>query len=55
MAFQERLGRLGWKRHDEAIVRMRQVHRQIVRLLLNAGDHNHGFAEVRLCLTRRMR
>ena len=55
MAFEEGLGRLGWKRHDETIIRMRQVHRQIVRLPLNAGDHHHRFAEVRLRLPRRMR
>ena len=55
MAFDEGFCGLGGKRHDKAIVRMRQVHRQVVRLLLNAGDHHHRFAEVRLRLARRMR
>src|ERR1017187_9711075 len=55
MAFQKGLCRFGRKRHDETIIRMGQVHRQIVRLLLNASDHDHGFAEVRLRLARWMR
>jgi hypothetical protein len=54
MAFEEGLRGLSRKRHHKAIIRMRQVHRQIVRLLLNASDRNHGFAEVRLRLARRM-
>ena len=47
MAFEESLRGLGRKRHDEAIFRMRKIHRQIVRLLLNASNHDYGLAEVR--------
>ena len=54
MAFQESFGGLGRKRHHEAIVRVRQVHRQVVRLLLHAGNHHQRFAEVRLRFARRM-
>jgi hypothetical protein len=55
MAFQKGLRGLGRKRHSEAIIRMRQVHGQIVRLLLYTSDHDQGFAKVRLRLTWRMR
>src|SRR5665213_3971336 len=55
MSFEKRLRGLGRKRHHEAIVRVGQVHRQVVRLLLHAGDHHQRFAKVRLRLARRMR
>ena len=55
MAFQKRLRRLGRKRDHEAVVRVRQVHRQIVRLALHAADHRLRLAEVRLRLPCRMR
>jgi hypothetical protein len=34
---------------------MRQVHRQVVRLLFHAGNHHQRFTKVRLCFARRMR
>ncbi len=55
MTFQERFGRLSWKRRHEAVVRVGQVHRQVVRLLFHAGDHHQSFAEIRLRLARTMR
>ena len=48
MAFEKRLRRLGRKRRHKTVVRVRRVHRQIVRLALYAADHNYGFAEVNL-------
>ena len=55
MTFQERLCGLGRERHYEAVVGVRQIHGQIVRLLLHAGNHYQRFAEVHLCLARRVR
>ncbi len=55
MTFEERLCGLGRERHYKAVVRVRQIHRQVVRLLLHSGDHHQRFAEVRLCFARRMR
>jgi hypothetical protein len=54
MAFQESFRCLGRKRHHETIVRVWQVHRQVVCLLLHSGNHHQRFAEVRLRLARRM-
>jgi hypothetical protein len=54
MAFEERLGGLGRERRHEAVVRVGQIHRQVVRLLFHSGDHDQRFTEVRLRLTRRM-
>ena len=55
MAFQKRLCRLGRKRRHKTVVRVLQVHRQIVRLLFHAGNHHRRFAEVHLSFARRMR
>ncbi len=55
MPFQESFCRLGWKCRHEAVVRVRQVHSQVVRLPLHAGDHHQRLAEVRLRFARRMR
>ena len=48
MSFQERFRRLGRKRHHEAVVGLRQVHREVVRLALHATDDHQRFAEVGL-------
>jgi hypothetical protein len=53
--FQERFGRLGRKRHHEAIVRLRQIQAEVVRLLLLAGDRHQRLAEIRLRVSGRMR
>ena len=55
MAFKKSLGRLGGKRHDEAIIGVRQIYREIVRLLLHPRDNNQRFAEIGLRLARSMR
>ena len=52
MTFQEGFSRLGRKRHHEAVIRVGQVHHQVVRLPLHAGNHHHGFAEVHLRFAR---
>ena len=54
MGFQKGLGRLGRKRADEAVVRVRQIEGHEVRLLLHAGNHHQSFTEVRLRLAWRM-
>src|ERR1035437_7927615 len=54
MAFKESLGGLGWKRHDKAIVRVRHIHREKVRLLLHSSNDDQSLAEVGLCFTSRM-
>ena len=38
MAFKESLRGLDRKRHDKAIIRVRHIHREKVRLLLHSGD-----------------
>lgn len=55
MSFDERLSRLGRKRRHETVLRVRQANRQVVRLLLHAGDRYQRFAKVRLRFARRMR
>ena len=55
VAFEERLSGLGRKCHHEAIVRVWQVHRQVMRLLLHACHYHQRFAEVCLRLARRVR
>ena len=55
MTFQEGFGRLGRKRRHEAVIRVGQVHHQVVRLPLHAGNHYQGLAEVHLRLARGMR
>ena len=55
VSFQKRFRRPGWKSHHEAVVRVRQVHGQIVRLALHPGDLHQAFAKVRLRIPRRMR
>src|ERR1035437_5919772 len=54
MAFKESLRGLGRKRHDKAIIRVRHIHREKVRLLLHSGDDHKSLAEVGLCFTSRM-
>ena len=54
MAFQKSFGRLGWKRHHEAVVGVRQIHRQIMGLPLHAGNDYQRFAEVCLRLACRV-
>jgi hypothetical protein len=54
MTFQEGLRGLGRKSRHEAVVGMRQIHGQVVRLLLDAGDNHPCFAKIRLRLTRRV-
>jgi hypothetical protein len=54
LGWKKRFRRLGGKRDDEAVVGMRQVHREIVRLALHAADRDDSFAEVRLRLAGRM-
>ena len=54
MTLLESLCRFAWKRCDKSVIRVRAVHRQEMRLLLHSSDHNQRFAEVGLCLTRRM-
>ncbi len=54
MTFEERLCGLGRERHYKAVVRVRQIHRQVVRLLLHSGNHHQRFAEVHLRFARRM-
>ena len=55
MPLAERLGRLGRKRFHERVIAVRQIDNQVVRLAFDAVDHDEGFAEVRLCVARRMR
>ena len=52
MAFQKRFRRFAWKGNDEAVVRVRQIHGEKVRLRFQPGDHHHGFAEVHLGFSR---
>ena len=52
MTIQEGFGRLGWERCHEAVIRVGQVHYQVVRLPLHAGNHDQGFAEVHLRFAR---
>ena len=54
MAFEESLRGLGWKGRHEAVVRMRQVHRQVVRVALDAGPDRLRLAEFRPRFARRM-
>src|ERR1035437_3161529 len=54
MPFQKRLRRFGREGHHEAVVRLRQIDRQIVRLPLLPADHHLRFPEVRLRVSRRM-
>jgi hypothetical protein len=54
VAFQKRLGGLGRKRRHETIVGMGQIHRQVMRLLFDAGNHNQRFAKIHLRLARCM-
>lgn len=54
MTFQKRLRGLGRKRPHEAVVGMRQIHGQVMRLLLDAGNHHQRFAEIRLRLAGRV-
>jgi len=54
LVYQDRLGRLGRKGLHEAVVRVRQIEGHEMRLARHASNHHHGFAEVRLRLTRRM-
>jgi hypothetical protein len=54
MTFKEGPCRLRWKCADEAVVRMREVHREIVRLALPAADDGQRLTEVRLRLPGRM-
>src|ERR1035441_2808208 len=51
---QKRLRRLGRERHHEAVVRLRQIDRQIVSLPLLSIDHRERFPEVRLGISRRV-
>ena len=55
VAFQECFCRLRRKRHDETVIRVRQVHRQVVGLPLFATDDHQRLAEVGLRRPRRMR
>lgn len=55
MAFQECFSHLRRKRHHKTLIRVRQVHRQKVLLLLHSGHHHQRLAEVRPRLARRMR
>ena len=55
VTFQESLGVLGGKRDHEAVVGMRQIEALEVRLLLDACNHHQRFAEIGLCISRRMR
>jgi hypothetical protein len=55
VTFKKGLGRLGRKRDHEAVVRVRKVHCQIMRLALHAGDHHQRLAEVGLRFARWMR
>jgi len=50
MAFQKRFRGLGRERHDEAVVRVRKVHRKVVRLPRHSGDH--GLVSFRTAPTR---
>ncbi len=54
MAFQKRFGSLRWKRHDEAVIRVRQIDRQVVGLPLLTADDHQRLAEVGLCRPRRV-
>jgi hypothetical protein len=54
VAFQKGLRRFGWERHYEAIIGMRKVYGQIVRLALHPGNDYQRLAEIRLCFARRM-
>lgn len=55
MTFKECLCRLSRKRHDETIVRVRQIKRHEMRLLLHAGNDHQRFAKISLRLARWMR
>ena len=55
MTFQESLGVLHRKRHHETVVGVRQIKALEVRFLLDSCDHHQRFAEIRLCISRRMR
>ena len=55
VTFKKCLCRLGRKRRHKTVVRVRQVHRQVVCLLFNSGNHHQRFAEVRPRFARRMR
>ena len=55
MTFEERFRRLGRKGHHEAVIGLRQVHHQIVRLTFHTGDPHHRFAEVGLRFARCVR
>ena len=48
------LGRCRWIGPDEAGVAMRQVEGEEVRLLLDAADHHHRFAEIGLGMAGRV-
>jgi hypothetical protein len=54
MAFQEGFRGLGRERHYEAVVRVRQIHGQIVRPLFHSRNHDQCFAEIHLRLAGRM-
>ena len=54
VAVAERLRRLGRIRHHEVGVRMRQIEREVVDLLLHAADDRQRLAEVGLRVPRRM-
>src|SRR5436309_535689 len=53
--FQESLGVLSRKRHDKAVIGVRQIHALEVRLLLNPADHHQRFAEIGLRVSGWMR
>ena len=50
MAFQKCFRRLGREGHHEAVIGLRQVHRQVVRFALHAADYGQRFAEVGLSI-----
>ena len=55
VTFQKRFRRLGRKRHHEAVVGLRQIHRQVVRLRTHSADHHLRLAEVGLGIPGWMR
>src|ERR1035437_9478298 len=52
VSFQKRFRRLRRKRRYEAVVQLRQVHGEVVRLAFHSGDNHPGFSEIRLCFPR---
>jgi hypothetical protein len=48
------LGCFSRKRSHKAVVRVRKVHGQVVRLLFHSRNHHQRFAEIHLRLARRM-